>query len=149
MTELNPNMPDLPKQVAPRTDFYPSDSPYANFTVDNYLSLSEKEREKALEYPEERSARLSNETKKLNAQLEQQRFDANFNRKKEIGFMIVLMAVIGFSLFVCFQVVTSNTASEDNKKAATAAICSLLTSTISGIGAYIFGAKAAKTSEKP
>jgi hypothetical protein len=149
MTELNPDMPDLPKQVAPRTDFYPSDSPYANFTVDNYLALSEKEREKALEYPEERSARLSNETKKLNAQLEQQRNDASFNRKKELGQIIILIAVISFSLFVCFQVVTSDKASEDNKKAATAAICSVLTSTISGIGAYIAGTKAAKTSEKP
>jgi Na+-translocating ferredoxin:NAD+ oxidoreductase RnfG subunit len=80
--------------------------------------------------------------------LEQQRNDASFNRKKELGLIIVLMAVISFSLFVCLQVVTSNTASEDNKKAATAAICSVLTSTISGISAYIAGTKAAKASEK-
>jgi hypothetical protein len=148
MTELNPATPDLPKQFAPKKDFYPSDSPYANFTVEDYFALSEKEREKALERPEERSARLSNEAKKLDVELEQQRIDAKFNRIKEIGLIIILMSVLSFSVFVCFQIVNSDKASEDNKKAATAAICSVLTSTISGIGAYIAGTKSAKNFDK-
>jgi hypothetical protein len=138
MTELNPDTPDFQKQL----------NPFDKFSPEQIRALSEPIQVKALEHPEERSARLSNETKKLNAQLEQQRNDASFNRKKELGLIIILMVVIGFSLFVCFQVVTSEVASEDNKKAATAAICSVLTSTISGIGAYIAGTKAAKTSEK-
>jgi vacuolar-type H+-ATPase subunit I/STV1 len=139
MTELNPDPPDFQKQL----------NPFDKFSPEQIRALSEPIQVKALEHPEERLARLQNETKKLDTQLEQQRIDASFNRKKEFGLIIILMAVIGFSLFVCFQVVTSNTASEDNKKAATAAICSVLTSTISGIGAYIAGTKAAKTSEKP
>ena len=63
MTELNPDTPDFQKQY----------NPLAGFSTENILALSEKERERALEHPEERSARLSNETKKLDAQLEQQR----------------------------------------------------------------------------
>ncbi len=137
MTELNPDIPDFQKQL----------NPFDKFSAEQIRALSEPIQIKALEHPEERSARLSNETKKLDAQLEQQRIDASFNRKKDVGFIILLMAVISFSLFVCFQVVNSNTASEDNKKAATAAICSVLTSTISGIGAYIAGTKSVKTSE--
>jgi hypothetical protein len=139
MTELNPDTPDFQKQL----------NPFDKFSPEEIRAFSEPIQVKALEHPEERSARLSNETKKLNAQLEQQCFDASFNRKKELGLLIILMAVLSFSVFVCFQIVTSDKASEDNKKAATAAICSVLTSTISGIGAYIAGTKAAKTSERP
>ena len=138
MTELNPDTPDFQKQY----------NPLAGFSTENILALSEKERERALEHPEERAARLSNETKKLDAQLEQQRIDATFNRLKELGLLIILIAVLGFSVFVCFQIVNSDTASEDNKKAATAAICSVLTSTISAIGAYIAGTKSAKNFDK-
>jgi hypothetical protein len=144
MTEQNLDTPDFPKQLDSK-NFYP----LTVFSTEDFLALSEKEREKALEHPEERSTRLSNEVKKLDAQLEQQRIDASFNRKKELGLIIILMAVLSFSVFVCFQIVSNDKASEDNKKAATAAICSVLTSTISGIGAYIAGTKAAKTSEKP
>jgi hypothetical protein len=143
MTEKNPDTPDFPKQLDSK-DFYP----LTVFSTEDFLALSEKEREKALEHPEERSARLSNEAKKLDVELEQQRIDASFNRKKELGSIVILMAVLSFSVFICFQIVNSDTASEDNKKAATAAICSVLTSTISGIGAYIAGTKSAKTSDK-
>lgn len=92
MTELNPDTPDFQKQY----------NPLAGFSTENILALSEKERERALEHPEERAARLSNETKKLDAQLEQQRIDATFNRLKELGLLIILIAVLGFSVFVCF-----------------------------------------------
>jgi hypothetical protein len=138
MTELNPDIPDFQKQL----------NPFDKFSPEQIRALSEPIQIKALEHPEERSARLSNETKKLDAQLEQQRIDASFNRKKELGSIVILMAVLSFSVFICFQIVNSDTASEDNKKAATAAICSVLTSTISGIGAYIAGTKSAKTSDK-
>jgi hypothetical protein len=138
MTELNPDTPDFQKQL----------NPIDKFSPEQIRALSEPIQFKALEHPEERSARLSNEAKKLDAQLEQQRIDASFNRKKELGLIIILMAVLSFSVFVCFQIVNSDKASEDNKKAATAAICSVLTSTISGIGAYIAGTRSAKTSDK-
>jgi hypothetical protein len=142
MTEPNPNLIDLPKQFNPNAS---SSTERIVYSPEQIRSFPEAIQNKLLESPEDRAARINIETKKLDAQLEQQRYDASFNRKKEIGLVFVLIVVISFSLFICFQVVNSDKASEDIKKAAVAAISAVLTSTISGIGAYIAGTKSAKS----
>jgi hypothetical protein len=58
---------------------------------------------------------------------------------KTIAFTIVLFAAIGFSLYFCLQILNSATSSEDAKKAAIAAVSSILTSPVTGIAGYLAG----------
>lgn len=74
-------------------------------------------------------------------QREQEKVDASFRRKKEVCLILVAVIAASITLVACWNIASNRNSSDDAKKAAIAAISSVLTSTMSGIGGYLAGKK--------
>lgn len=74
-------------------------------------------------------------------QREQEKADASFQRKKEVFLIFVAVIVASIALGACWNIASNKNSSDDARKAAIAAISSVLTSTMSGIGGYLAGKK--------
>lgn len=74
-------------------------------------------------------------------QREQEKADANFQRIKEAFLILVAVVAASIALGACWNIASNRNSSDDAKKAAIAAISSVLTSTMSGIGGYLAGKK--------
>lgn len=74
-------------------------------------------------------------------QREQEKANANFQRIKEACLILVAVVAASIALGACWNIASDRNSSDDAKKAAIAAISSVLTSTMSGIGGYLAGKK--------
>ncbi|NJM64550.1 MAG: hypothetical protein HC851_02210 [Acaryochloris sp. RU_4_1] len=132
MTEPNQDPDPFPQFIQPYKEF-PS-----GFTIPEGYKIPGLESDKEMIY------RLAEEAKAADFERDQESKEAIFRRWREVFLTGGAAAVIGFSLWACFQVVNDQSASEDAKKAAVAAISSVLTSTVTGIGGYLAGSKSCK-----
>ncbi len=145
MAEPEPNQQfsDLPEKINPIA------LSLAKTAVVNEQELAARLSEQSASLDAERQntrLKLESELARTNqehqAKLAREHQDAQHNRRKEIGLILILFSIIAFILFSCVQVINSNKTSADDKQAAIAAISSVLTSTMTAIGGYIAGTKA-------
>lgn len=72
---------------------------------------------------------------------EKEKGDASFQRIKESFLIVIAVVAASIALNACWSIASNEKSSDDAKKAAIAAISSVLTSTMSGIGGYLAGKK--------
>lgn len=80
-------------------------------------------------------------SKQSDFQFEETRKKANFQRIKESFLIVIAVVAASIALGACWSIASDKNSSDDAKKAAIAAISSVLTSTMSGIGGYLAGKK--------
>lgn len=126
----------FPKDIDPYTQFlsqFPESgtNPPPKELLRLQLEQAKREQEFRQDILKEQASNQLNEAKK----------EASFQRWKEGFFIGVAVIAALCALGACWNIASNKNSSDDAKKAAIAAISSVLTSTMSGVGGYLAGKK--------